>query len=185
MSTAETRITAREFNQHAAAANAAFTAAGKAVAASGLEEELLQLIKLRASQINGCAYCTQLHINECRHMGMAPSKIDLLVVWREAGIYSDREKAALTWTELLTRIADHHVTDEDYAQVSAHFPPAQLAWLSTAVALINAWNRLAAPFQYAPFIPGHEIQASALPAQPAKEPEAQKQAEPEKEPAHA
>jgi AhpD family alkylhydroperoxidase len=179
MSKAETRITAREFNQHAAAANAAFTAAGKAVAASGLEEELLQLIKLRASQINGCAYCTQLHINECRHMGMADSKIDLLVVWRESGLFSDREKAALAWTELLTRLAGHHVTDEDYAAVSAHFPPAQLAWLSTAVALINAWNRLAAPFQYAPPVPGHEIHASASPAQP----KAQKQPEPE--PAHA
>jgi AhpD family alkylhydroperoxidase len=154
-----TRMTASEFNKLAGSANAALMGVSNAVAASGLEPELQQLIKLRASQINGCAYCTQLHINESRHMGIATPKIDLLAVWREAGIYSDREKAALQWTELLTRLSEHHISDEDYAAVSAQFPPEQLAWLSTAIALINAWNRLAAPFQYAPPILKHAIQS--------------------------
>ena len=92
-------------------------------------------------------------------MGIAAPKLDLIAAWREAGVFSEREKAALQWTELLTRLSEHHVSDEDYAAVSAHFPPAELAWLSTSIALINAWNRLAAPFQYAPPIPRHEIHA--------------------------
>jgi len=160
-----TRITAREFQKYAHEANAGLTAVGQALAASGLEPELLQLIKLRASQLNGCAYCTQLHLNESRHMGIAAPKVDLLVVWREAGIYSEREKAALAWTELLTKLAVSHVTDEDYAAVAAQFPPQELAWLSTSIALINAWNRLAAPFQYAPPILHHDIQAPQATAQ--------------------
>jgi AhpD family alkylhydroperoxidase len=153
------RITGKEFDSYAHAANNALLALGKAIADSSLDPELQQLVKLRASQINGCAFCTQLHINESRHMQIAAPKIDLLAVWREAGIFSEREKAALQWTELLTRLSEHHVSDEDFAAVSAHFEPAELAWLSTAIALINSWNRLAAPFQYAPPIPRHEIQA--------------------------
>ena len=151
------RITALEFRKFAPGAGNALAALGKAVSESGLEEELIELIKLRASQINGCAFCTQLHINESRHLGITAPKIDLVVAWREAGIFSEREKAALEWTELLTRLSEHHVTDEDYAAVSAHFPPEQLSWLSTAIVLINAWNRIAAPFQFAPPIPHHEI----------------------------
>jgi AhpD family alkylhydroperoxidase len=154
------RITGQEFHQYASSANAALLELGKAVSASPLEPELQQLVKIRASQINGCAYCTQLHINEARHLGMAAPKIDLLVVWREAGIFSEREKAALAWTELVTKLSARHITDEDYAAVSAHFPPPELAWLSTAIALINAWNRLAAPFQYAPPIPRHASPAA-------------------------
>ncbi len=160
----QARITALEFRKIAPGAGDALAALGKAVSESGLEEELLELIKLRASQINGCAFCTQLHINESRPLGIAAPKIDLLVAWREAGIFSEREKAALQWTELLTRLSQNHITDEDYAAVSAHFQPAELAWLSTAIVLINAWNRIAAPFQYAPPIPHHEIHPAQEPA---------------------
>jgi AhpD family alkylhydroperoxidase len=155
------RITSQEFHQYAGAANNAIVALSQAVAASSLEPELQQLVKLRASQINGCAFCTQLHLNESRHMGIAAPKLDLLAVWREAGVFSDREKAALQWTELLTRLSEHHVSDEDYAAVAAHFTPSELAWLSAAVAVINTWNRIAAPFQYAPPIPRHPIQPAA------------------------
>jgi AhpD family alkylhydroperoxidase len=152
------RITALEFRKIAPGTGDALAALGKAVSDSGLEEELLQLIKLRASQINGCAFCTELHLNESRHLGIAAPKLDLLVVWREAGIFSEREKAAFAWTELLTSLSQHHITDEDYAAVSAHFQPSELAWLSSAIVLINSWNRIAAPFQFAPPIPHHEIQ---------------------------
>jgi AhpD family alkylhydroperoxidase len=154
-----TRITGKEFDSYAHAANVALTSLAKAVSESPLDPELQQLVKLRASQINGCAYCTQLHINESRHMGIAAPKIDLLAVWREAGVFSEREKAALQWTELLTRLSSNPIEDEDYAAVSAHFEPAELAWLSTAIALINSWNRLGAPFQFAPPIPKHEVQS--------------------------
>ena len=160
------RITSQEFQQHAAAANAALAGLAQAVSSSGLDAELQQLIKLRASQINGCAFCTQLHLNESRHLGISPAKLDLLVAWREAGIFSEREKAALAWTELLTRLSEKHISDADYAAVSAHFAPAELVWLSTAIALINTWNRIAAPFQYAPPIPHHPIQPVQTTAQP-------------------
>jgi AhpD family alkylhydroperoxidase len=154
------RITSPEFQKYAGAANNAIVDLSRAVASPGLDPELQQLVKVRASQINGCAFCTQLHLNEARHMGVAAPKLDLLAVWREAGIFSEKEKAALTWTELLTRLSEHHITDENYAAVSAHFAPQELAWLSAAVAVINTWNRIAAPFQYAPPIPRHPIQAS-------------------------
>ena len=157
----QARITSQEFQKYAAEANAALAALGKALASSGLDGELQELVKVRASQINGCAFCTQLHLNEARHMGIAAPKLDLIAVWREAGIFSEREKAALQWTELLTRLSEHHISDADYAAVSAHFPPAELAWLSLAIALINSWNRIAAPFQYAPPIPRHPITPAA------------------------
>jgi alkylhydroperoxidase family enzyme len=98
-------------------------------------------------------------------MGIAAPKLDLVAVWRESGIFSDREKAALAWTEHLTRLSDHHVSDEDYSAVSESFTPNELAWLSSAVAVINTWNRIAAPFQFAPPIPRHTIQPAQEPAQ--------------------
>ncbi|MGB6974010.1 MAG: carboxymuconolactone decarboxylase family protein [Terracidiphilus sp.] len=154
----EPRISSQEFQKYAAAGQNAIIELGKALAASGLDLELQELVKLRASQINGCAFCTQLHLNESRHMGIAAPKLDLLAVWREAGVFSEREKAALQWTELLTRLSEHHVSDKDFAAVSAHFQPSELAWLSIAIGLINIWNRIAAPFQYTPPIPRHTIQ---------------------------
>ena len=154
----EPRITSQEFQKIAGAAHNAIVELSRAVAASGLDPELQQLVKLRASQINGCAFCTQLHLNESRHMGIAAPKLDLLAVWRESGVFSEREKAALAWTELLTRLSEHHVSDADFAAVSAHFAPSELAWLSAAVAVINTWNRIAAPFQYTPPIPRHPIE---------------------------
>ena len=152
------RMTSKEFQSYAGTAHNAIVALSQAVSNSPLEPELQQLVKLRASQINGCAFCTQLHLNESRHVGISAPKVDLLAVWREAGVFSDREKAALAWTEILTRLSENHVSDEDYAAVSEHFAPNELAWLSSAVAVINTWNRIAAPFQYDPPIPRHTIQ---------------------------
>lgn len=157
------RITSQEFQKYAAAANAGLVALERTLASSGLDAGLRQLVKLRASQINGCAFCTQLHLNEARHMGIAAAKLDLIAVWREAGVFSEREQAGLQWTELLTRLSEHHISDADYAAVSAHFPPAELAWLSLAIALINSWNRIAAPFQYAPPILRHSISPAVEP----------------------
>lgn len=161
---ASPRMSGDEFKKHAGAINNAILALSQAVGSSGLDPEIQQLVKLRASQINGCAFCTQLHLNESRHMGIAAPKLDLIAVWREAGVFSEREKAALQWTELLTRLSEHHVSDDDFAAVSAHFETAELAWLSAAVAVINTWNRIAAPFQYTPPIPRHTIQPVHEPA---------------------
>lgn len=154
----EPRMSSDEFRKLAAAGNNAIIELGKAVAASGLDPEIQELVKLRASQINGCAFCTQLHLNEARHMGIPAPKLDLIAVWREAGVFSPKEMAALQWTELLTRLSEHHVSDDDFAAVSAHFPPQELAWLSIAIGVINTWNRIAAPFQYTPPIPRHPIE---------------------------
>jgi AhpD family alkylhydroperoxidase len=156
MSPSTARISWQEYQKLAPAAYAALTALSQAVAASGLEHDLVEMLKLRASQINGCAFCTQYHLNAARKLGVPREKLDLLVVWREAGIFSAREQAALRWTERLTFIAGDHVSDEDYASVSAQFSPSELASLTTAIALINTWNRIAGPLQFTPPIPKPE-----------------------------
>jgi AhpD family alkylhydroperoxidase len=149
----QSRIEWQEFKQLAPAANAAILALGKSAEEAGLEKSLLELVKLRASQINRCAFCLQMHLNVARGMDMPPEKLDLVGAWREAGIYTPREQAALAWTELLTEISQHDVSDADYAAVSQHFTKAELAFLTAAVCTINSWNRIAVSFRFAPPIP--------------------------------
>ena len=149
----KSRISWQEFQRFAPDAYTALTALSKAVSSSGLEHDLIEMIKLRASQINGCAFCTQYHLNAARKLGIPSEKLDLLVVWRDAGVFSPREKAAFAWTEDLTNVAGHHISDQDYAAVTAYFPSAELAALTTAIGLINTWNRIAGPLQFAPPIP--------------------------------
>jgi AhpD family alkylhydroperoxidase len=125
----------------------------RALKSSGIEPELRELIKIRASQLNGCAYCIQFHLNEARKLNIPPEKVDLLAAWREAGIYSAREAAALEWTERVTLLAQHHIEDEAFAGVSIQFSPRELAFLTVAISQINAWNRVAAPLRFTPPIP--------------------------------
>jgi AhpD family alkylhydroperoxidase len=120
---------------------------------SGVEPDLLEMIKVRVSQINGCAFCVQYHLNDARKLNIPPQKLDLLAAWREAGIYSARESAAFEWAEHVTHIAQRPVDDEAYARVSKHFSVRELAILTTAIGQINFWNRLAAPFRFTPPIP--------------------------------
>jgi AhpD family alkylhydroperoxidase len=110
---------------------------------SGLEKQLLHLIKLRASQINGCAYCIDMHWKDARALGESEQRLYSLDAWRENQIYTDRERAALAWTEAVTLIADGHVPNSVYEEVRPHFTEKELADLTLAVASINAWNRLA------------------------------------------
>jgi AhpD family alkylhydroperoxidase len=122
---------------------------------SGLEESLLHLIKLRASQINGCAYCIDMHSKDLRAGGEDEQRLYCLDAWRECPFYSDRERAALAWTEAVTLITAGHVPDSVYEEVRAHFSEKELADLTFAVATINAWNRLsiasrAVPGSYQP-----------------------------------
>jgi AhpD family alkylhydroperoxidase len=116
---------------------------------NGLDKQLLELVKLRASQINGCAFCVQYHIMAAETLGISADKLNLVVVWREAPIFSARERAALAWTEALTLVSQG-VSDELYAEVSAEFSEKELAYLSTAIAAINVWNRFGAPYRRAP-----------------------------------
>jgi len=109
---------------------------------SGLEHSLIELVKTRASQINGCAYCIHMHTKDARANGESEERLYLLSAWRESPLYSDRERAALAWTESLTRIADGHVPEAVYDRVRSHFSEKEIADLTYAVATINAWNRL-------------------------------------------
>jgi AhpD family alkylhydroperoxidase len=114
---------------------------------SGLEKSLLELVKMRASQINGCAFCLDMHSKDARAAGETEQRLYLLDAWREAPLYSERERAALAWTEAVTRIFDGHVTDEVYAATSAHFTEQELVDLTLAVVAINGWNRLSIAFR--------------------------------------
>ncbi len=109
----------------------------------GLDHVLLELVKMRASQINGCAFCLAMHARDARKLGIADDKLHLLPAWREApGLYNERECAALAWTEALTLITEGHAPDEVYEQVRAQFSEKEIADLSAAIATINVWNRL-------------------------------------------
>jgi AhpD family alkylhydroperoxidase len=109
----------------------------------GLDESLLHLIKLRASEINGCAYCLDMHWKDLRAIGENEQRLYSLDAWRECPYYTDRERAALAWTEAITLITNGHVSDAVYEEVRPHFTGTELANLTLAIATINAWNRLA------------------------------------------
>lgn len=117
---------------------------------SGLEPALLELVKMRASQINGCAYCLDMHSKDARAAGETEQRLYLLDAWREAPFYTERERAALAWTESLTLISENHVPDEIYNEVRQHFSEEELVNLSLAVVAINGWNRLAISFRSEP-----------------------------------
>lgn len=121
----------------------------------GLEEPLLHLIKLRSSQINGCAYCLDMHWKDLRAIGENEQRLYSLDAWRECPYYTERERAALAWTEAVTLVAKDHVPDAVYEEVRQNFNEKELADLTFAVAAINAWNRMAIasrtePGQYQP-----------------------------------
>ncbi|HWZ37309.1 MAG TPA: carboxymuconolactone decarboxylase family protein [Bradyrhizobium sp.] len=119
--------------------------AGKA----GLDKRLLELVKIRASQINGCAFCVQYHILEAERLGVSVDKLNLVVVWREVPQFSSRERAALAWTEALTELGGG-VSDEVYVEASAEFSETELAYLTSAVAVINVWNRYGVAYRWTP-----------------------------------
>jgi AhpD family alkylhydroperoxidase len=114
---------------------------------SGLDAGFLHMVKLRASQINGCAYCIDMHWKDARAAGESDQRLYGLDAWREAPYYSERERAGLEWTEALTKITEGHVPDAVYEAARAHFSDKELADLSWAVAAINAWNRVAIAFR--------------------------------------
>jgi AhpD family alkylhydroperoxidase len=116
----------------------------------GLEKQLLHLIKFRASQINGCAYCLDMHYRDLRAGGETEQRLACLPAWRECPFYTDRERAALAWTEAVTLVADTHVPDSVYDQARGQFSEKELADLTLAVATINAWNRLSISARTAP-----------------------------------
>jgi AhpD family alkylhydroperoxidase len=114
---------------------------------SKLERPLFELVKIRASQINGCAYCIDMHTKDARRAGETEQRIYALNAWRETPFFTDRERAALEWTEAVTRVADTHVPDEVHERVAAQFKEEELVALTLGVIVINSWNRLAVSFR--------------------------------------
>jgi AhpD family alkylhydroperoxidase len=115
-----------------------------------LEGSLLELVRIRASQINGCAYCIDMHTKDARAKGETEQRIYMLNAWRESPFYTDRERAALEWTETLTLISSDKVSDTLFERVRQQFSETELADLSGAIIMINGWNRLAIPFRDVP-----------------------------------
>lgn len=120
------------------------------VAASGLERSLYELVKTRASQINGCAYCLDMHTKDARKAGETEQRLYALSAWRETPFYTERERAGLEWTESLTLISENDVPDSLYEAVRKHFSEEELVALTMAIVAINAWNRLAISFRTVP-----------------------------------
>jgi AhpD family alkylhydroperoxidase len=118
----------------------------------GLEHSLLELVKIRASQINGCAFCLAMHTADARKLGESDERMHLLSAWEEAPVFSARERAALAWTEALTLITEGHVPDAVYEEARKHFSEKELVDLTYAVMAINAWNRIAIAFRKQPIL---------------------------------
>ena len=133
-------------------------ALGGFAAKAGIDRQLLELIKLRASQINACAFCVQFHILQAEKLGVATDKINLVVAWREAPQFSKRERAALAWTEALTQLVGG-VSDDVYEQAKAEFSDQELTYLTSAIASINVWNRFGVAYRWTP--PARQAQAGA------------------------
>jgi AhpD family alkylhydroperoxidase len=136
-------------NPYAAAPEmiAAMTALEKAVVSSGLEHSLIELVKTRASQINGCAFCIHMHTQDARASGETEERLYMLAAWWETSVFTPREKAALTWTDSLTLIAQTRAPDADYEAMREHFDEAEAVKLTMLIGAINVWNRLAVGFR--------------------------------------
>lgn len=134
---------------------------------SGLEPALLQLVVMRASQLNGCAYCIDMHSKDARAAGESEQRLYALDAWRETPFYTDRERAALEWTESVTLLREGHVPDGVYRSTRVHFTEDELMNLTLAIAMINVWNRLCVPFRAVAgtYTPGMHRKSAAAPAQ--------------------
>jgi AhpD family alkylhydroperoxidase len=154
----EPRIDARK---HAKEAQEAMYALEKYLNESGLEHSLIHLMKMRASQINGCAYCIDMHSKDARALGETEQRLYELDAWRETPFYSDRERAALAWTEAVTLVSQTHVPDSVYEEVRKFFSDKEIVDLTLVVTTINAWNRLAIALRAAP---GHYRPATSIAA---------------------
>ena len=128
----------------------AMVALETAVAKLGIERSLYELVKLRASQINGCAFCVDMHTTDALKAGESTRRLNTVVAWRETPFFTERERAALAWTEAITRIADTHAPDEDYQALRAQFSEQEAVNLTLLISAINCWNRLAIGFRKMP-----------------------------------
>lgn len=150
----EPRIDARKY---APEAQKALYALEQYIAGCGLEHSLVHLLKMRASQINGCAYCLDMHSKDARALGETEQRLYELNAWRETPFYTDRERAALSWIESITLVSETHVPDTDYEEVRKYFNEKEIVDLTLVATAINVWNRLAVSLRA---VPGHYRPAS-------------------------
>ena len=150
-----------DYSEIAPGAMKAMSALQQYVNNTGLEKSLIEFVKLRASQINGCAYCVDMHTKDLLALGESYERTYMLVVWHEATCYTERERAALLWTEELTRLPDNDVQDEVYNAVREQFSEKEIVDLTMAIVLINGWNRIGVSFRDVPGIYQPRIQHAA------------------------
>ena len=155
MNMSHARSELKDFKALAPEAYDIVSALGQAAAKAGLDRQLLELIKLRASQINGCAFCINMHTLDARKHGETEARLYLLNAWRESPGYTERERAALAWTEAVTLISETHAPDDVHEAVRAQFSDAETVNLTMLIATINAWNRLAISFRAVPQVKGN------------------------------
>lgn len=122
----------------------------KFVNESGLEKPLIELIKLRSSQINGCAFCVDMHHTDARKAGETERRLNAVVVWRDTPFFTERERAALAWAETVTLISQTHAPDDVYQELTKHFSETEIVNLTMAIVTINSWNRLSISFAKSP-----------------------------------
>ena len=143
----ETRL---DYGRTSPAGLQAMLALNHFVETCGLEHSLLELVKTRASQINGCAYCVDMHTIDARAAGESEQRLYLLSAWREAPVYTERERAALAWTEAVTLVSSSQVPTPVFEEARRHFTEAELVNLTWAIVVINGWNRMAVSFRSQP-----------------------------------
>lgn len=141
-----------DYRKHTQVPLNAFYEVEKYIASSGLDEKLVQLMKMRASQINGCAYCLDMHSIDARAAGETEQRLYTLDAWRETPFFNDRERAALSWTEAITNVSQTHVPDEVFEEVKKQFSEKEIVDLTVVAGMINVWNRLAISMRA---VPGH------------------------------
>jgi AhpD family alkylhydroperoxidase len=152
-----------DYTKYAQDAQKSLYALEKYILTSGLDHRLIHLLKMRASQINGCAYCIDMHSKDARAMGETEQRLYELDAWRETPFYNDKERAALAWTEALTLVSESHVPDEVFAEVRKHFSEKEIVDLTLAAGMINLWNRIAISMRAVPgtYQPRHASPATA------------------------
>lgn len=146
------RIDYRTFTSSAEKVYAGLSLIGKAVKESSVEPELIELVDIRVSQINGCAFCVQHHLTQARRLGVSETKLDLLAAWPDAGVFNARETAALAWAEAMTDLTQSGVHDERWGRVTELFTEEEAVFLTAAIGIINNWNRIAIGLRFEPNI---------------------------------
>ena len=139
----------------------AFADFSNAMAKDCVEKSLAELVKIRASQLNHCAFCLHMHTREALEAGETELRLTMLAAWQESPLYTDRERAALAWTEALTLLSETNAPDDVYAELQAHFTPEEQVKLTMLIGIINAWNRLGAGFRAVHAMPRTEVEKAA------------------------